>query len=108
MEKLYLTSLNLGDDGLAAIASSVKNIKKLSIEKKYNSQITIKGICALAQEISKRDKPVSYQYSVSVCVTTQMQSLYFSIIEKEVCLILAPDISDKNDAHLSLLISYIQ
>ena len=80
MEKLSLSRLNLGDNEIAAIASSAKNVKKLSILKGFDSKITLKGICALAHEISKRDKPVSSQCGVSVCVTEQMLSIYFCFI----------------------------
>ena len=59
MGKLSLISITLGDDGFAAIASCVKNIDKLVVENFHDSEITIKGIRVLAEEILKRDKPVS-------------------------------------------------
>ena len=71
METLHLNRVKLGDDGLAAIASSVMNIEQLWIGYENDTELTIKGIRALAQGISKRNKPVSYQ-----------QRVYFSYNEK--------------------------
>ena len=59
MKKLTLISIKLGDDGLAAIASCVRNIDKLVIKNMNDSEITMKGIHVLTEEILKRDKPVS-------------------------------------------------
>ena len=71
MEKLNLRNVKLGDDGFAAIAACVTNIEKLIIGYWYDTELTIKGIRALAQGILKRNKPVSYQ-----------QRVYFSYNEK--------------------------
>ena len=64
MEELYIFGVKLGDDEFAAIASCVMNIEQLRIGNKNNTELTIKGIRALAQGISKRNKPVSYQQRV--------------------------------------------
>ena len=71
MEELNLRNVKLGDDGFAAIATCVTNIEKLIIGYWYDTELTIKGIRALAQGILKRNKPVSYQ-----------QRVYFSYNEK--------------------------
>ena len=67
---LDLNFMKLGDDGFAAIATCVTNIEKLIIGRD-DTELTIKGIRALAQGILKRNKPVSYQ-----------QRVYFSYNEK--------------------------
>ena len=72
MEELNIGFMNLGDDGFAAIASCVTNIDKLWIGSENDTKLTIKGIRALAQEISKRNKPVSYQHE---CIFHTMKSL---------------------------------
>ena len=64
MEKLDIHGVKLGDDGFAAIASCVMNIEQLVIGYEDDTELTIKGIRALAQGISKRNKPVSYQQRV--------------------------------------------
>ena len=64
MEKLDIFGVKLGDDEFAAIASCVMNIEQLGIGYKNDTELTIKGIRALAQGISKRNKPVSYQQRV--------------------------------------------
>ena len=61
MNELNMLDGDLDDDGLAAIASCVTNIETLVIGNHYRTNFTKKGICALAQGISKRSKPVSYQ-----------------------------------------------
>ena len=71
MEKLYISDVKLGDDGFTAIASCVTNIENLSIGHKNDTELTTKGIRALAQGILTRSKPVSYQ-----------QQVYFSYNEK--------------------------
>ena len=71
MKRLYINGVKFGDDGFAAIASCVMNIEQLWIGNKNDTELTIKGIRALAQAISKRNKPVSYQ-----------QRVYFSYNEK--------------------------
>ena len=71
METLHLYRVKLGDDGFAAIASCVMNIEQLWIGYENDTELTIKGIRALAQAILKRNKPVSYQ-----------QRVYFSYNEK--------------------------
>ena len=71
MEKLYIIKVKLGDDGFAAIASCMMNIEQLVIGNENDTELTIKGIRTLAQGISKRNKPVSYQ-----------QRVYFSYNEK--------------------------
>ena len=58
-----MTYVKLGDDGFAAIASCVTNIDKLWIGNEDDTKLTIKGIRALAQGISTRNKPVSYHLS---------------------------------------------
>ena len=75
IERLDLSGMKLGDDGLAATASCVTNIDELNIGNENDTEITIKGIRAIAQGISKRDKPVSYQ-----------QGVYFSYNEKFSCI----------------------
>ena len=55
------------DDELAAIALCVANIESLTFTTLFDIneqeiQVTIKGIRALAQGISNRSKPVSYQH----------------------------------------------
>ena len=47
------------------------NIEQLGIEYQNDTELTIKGIRALAQAISKRNKPVNHQ-----------QRVYFSYNEK--------------------------
>ena len=64
MEYLDISDVKLGDDGFAAIASCVTNIDQLWIKNNNDTEITIKGIRPLAQEISSRNKPVSYQQGV--------------------------------------------
>ena len=71
IKKLYINGVKFGDDECAAIASCVMNIKQLWIGYENDTELTIKGIRALAQAISKRNKPVSYQ-----------QRVYFSYNEK--------------------------
>ena len=64
MEKLNIFGAKLGDDVFTVIASCVTNIDKLWISYQYGTEVTIKGSGALAQRISKRNKPVSYQQGV--------------------------------------------
>ena len=71
MEHLDIRNVKLGDDGFDAIASCVTNVDQLWIGNKNDTELTINGIRALAQGISKRNKPVSYQ-----------QRVYFSYNEK--------------------------
>ena len=61
MKYLDLRRVYLGKDGFAEIASCVTNIETLKIGGLYDCKFTKKGIPALAQGISKRIKPVSYQ-----------------------------------------------
>ena len=50
--------VNLGDDGFHAIASCVKRVKNLVLGDFEDTELTLKGIRALAQEVCKLDKPV--------------------------------------------------
>ena len=71
MEELDILKVKLGDAGFVVIASRVMNIEQLWIGNENDTELTITGIRVLAQAISKRNKPVSYQ-----------QRVYFSYNEK--------------------------
>ena len=71
MKCFSIADVKLGDDGFAAIASSVRNIEQLYVVYENDTELKTKGTRALAQGISTRNKPVSCQ-----------QRVYFSYNEK--------------------------
>ena len=60
MEKLDITTIKSGDDGFVAIASCARNVNDLAIGNENDPKVTKTGIRVLAEEILKRDAPVSY------------------------------------------------
>ena len=60
MEKLNIATIKSGDDGFAAFASCLRNVNDIVIGNENDTELTIKGIRALAEEILKRGAPVSY------------------------------------------------
>ena len=59
MKWLNISSNDIGDDGLIEIAKCVKNVEKLSVGSFADETITMKGIKAVYDEVSKLEKPVS-------------------------------------------------
>jgi len=62
MKQLDIGDLELGDDGIMAMAKCVKNIDFLIFGSSVHKEITKNGVEALSREISNRIDPVSYQH----------------------------------------------
>ena len=66
MEQLIISSIEIGDDGIIAIASCIQNIEKLQFGTFGEEGITTKGIEALSTSIQNRNLPVSNHYKASL------------------------------------------
>ena len=63
MKRLDLRDIDFRDHDIIALAKCIRKVDNLTIGNFYINFVTVKGIRAISDEISKRDNPVSAKYS---------------------------------------------